>query len=51
MIGSRAAVAAGAFTIAVPTVHSVGSDFSHVDHVADSLLDPMIQNFLKRGRE
>ena len=50
-IGSRAAVAAGAFTIAVPTSHSAGSDFSHVGYVADSLLDPTIQNFLKRGRE
>ena len=49
-IGSRAAVAAGAFTIAVPTVHSVGSDFSNVAHVADSLLDPIIQQVLKQGR-
>ena len=49
-IGSRAAVAAGAFTIAVPTAHSVNSDFSHVGYVAESLLDPMIQSFLKRGR-
>ena len=51
VIGSRAAVAAGAFTIAVPTEHSVDGDFSHVDHVVESLLDPMIQNFLKRGRQ
>ena len=50
VIGSRAAVAAGAFTIAVPTTHSVGGDFSHVNHVAESLLDPMIRNLLKRGR-
>ena len=49
-IGSRAAAAAGAFTIAVPTSHSVGGDFSHVNHVADSLNDPMIQEVLSRGR-
>ena len=49
-IGSRAAAAAGAFTIAVPTSHSVDGDFSHVNHVADSLNDPMIQEALSRGR-
>lgn len=49
-IGSRAAVAAGAFVIAVPTVHSVDGDFSHVNHVAESLLDPTIQKILRRGR-
>ncbi len=48
--GSRAAAAAGAFTIAVPTEHSVGSDFSHVDHVAGDLHDPVIQRILSRGR-
>ncbi len=50
VIGSRAAAAAGAFTIAVPTSHSVDGDFSHVNHVADSLNDPMIQQVLSRGR-
>jgi len=50
VIGSRAAAAAGAFTIAVPTAHSLDGDFSHVDHVADSLNDPMIQQVLIRGR-
>ena len=49
-IGSRAAAAAGAFTIAVPTSHSVDGDFSHVNHVVDSLNDPMIQQVLSRGR-
>lgn len=49
-VGSQAAAAAGAFTIAVPTTHSLGSDFSHVDYLAHSLLDPMIQEVLKRGR-
>ena len=50
VIGSRAAVAAGAFTIAVPTAHSADGDFSHANHVVESLLDPMIQKFLRRGR-
>ena len=49
-IGSRAAAAAGAFTIAVPTSHSVDGDYSHVNYVADSLNDPMIQQVLSRGR-
>ena len=49
-IGSRAAAAAGAFTIAVPTSHSAGGDFSHVNYVAESLNDPMIQQVLSRGR-
>ncbi len=40
--GSRAAAAAGAKVIAVPTQHSVGCDYSHVDHVAQSLEDPVI---------
>ena len=37
--GSKAAVAAGAFTIAIPTLHSQSIDFSHVDHVAKALDD------------
>lgn len=37
LIGSRAAVAAGAYTIAVPGAHSANQDFSHVDAVIDSL--------------
>ena len=49
-IGSRAAAAAGAFTIAVPTSHSVNGDFSHVNYVAESLNDPMIQQVLSRER-
>ena len=40
--GSRAAAAAGATVIAVPTPHSFGCDYSHVDHVAQSLEDPVI---------
>lgn len=37
VIGSTAAAAAGAFTIAVPGSHSVNGDFDHVDYVVDSL--------------
>ncbi len=40
--GSRAAVAAGATVIAVPTQHSAGCDFSHVNHIAQTLEDPII---------
>ena len=40
--GSQAAAAAGATVIAVPTEHSLGCDYSHVDHVAESLKDPVI---------
>ena len=42
LTGSRAAAAAGAFTIAVPTAHTRGLDFGHVDHVAESLEDSLI---------
>jgi len=40
--GSRAGVASGATVIAVPTQHSIDCDYSHVDHVAQSLEDPII---------
>ena len=40
--GSTAAAAAGAYTIAVPTKHSLEMDFSHVDHVAGRLDDEAI---------
>lgn len=40
--GSRAASSAGAYTIAIPTRHSVGMDFSHVHQVADRLDDRSI---------
>ncbi len=42
LIGSTAGVAAGAFTIAVPTRHSRHQDFSHVQRIASSLDDPQI---------
>ena len=40
--GSRAGIAAGANVIAIPTEHSADMDYSHVDHVASSLEDPII---------
>ena len=48
VIGSRAASAAGAVVIAVPTVHSAGCDFSHVDRIANSLADPIIWETIGR---
>jgi HAD superfamily hydrolase (TIGR01509 family) len=46
-VGSRAAVAAGAFVVAVPTKHSQALDFSHVNAVAKGLDDPLIANLLE----
>ena len=46
LFGTQSAKAAGAITIAVPTEHSRGVDFGHVDHVADSLKDPNIFELL-----
>ena len=40
--GSRAGAESGAYTIAVPTQHSQGQDFSHVHHVATRLDDKVI---------
>ena len=40
--GSRAGVAAGACTIAVPGEHSADHDFRHVAAIANSLADPLI---------
>ena len=44
--GSKSAADSGAFTIAVPTEHSIGCDFSHANLVADSLSDPRISEVL-----
>jgi HAD superfamily hydrolase (TIGR01509 family) len=46
-IGSTAAVAAGAFTVAVPTKHSHGLDFSHVNAIADGLADNVISSLFE----
>ena len=48
LVGSRAAAASGAMTIAVPTEHSQGQDFSHANHVVESLEDPLIHEILMR---
>lgn len=40
--GSKAGVAAGACTIAVPSEHSRDHDFRHVAAIANTLADPMI---------
>jgi HAD superfamily hydrolase (TIGR01509 family) len=44
--GCRAAVDAGAFTVAVPGEHSRSHDFSGVAFVADGLMDPRIYQAL-----
>lgn len=44
--GSKAAAASGAVTIAVPTKHGVGLDYSHADLVADTLCDPKIYELI-----
>jgi beta-phosphoglucomutase-like phosphatase (HAD superfamily) len=44
--GCRAAVAAGAVTVAVPGGHSRRHDFSGVRFVAESLADPRIGELL-----
>lgn len=46
-IGSRAGVAAGAYTVAVPSPHTVGHDFDGVAFVADTLGDPRIAQVLR----
>jgi HAD superfamily hydrolase (TIGR01509 family) len=40
--GCRAAVAAGAFTVAVPNHHTYKHDFTGVELIADTLADPRI---------
>ncbi|GAB5403748.1 MAG: HAD-IA family hydrolase [Aureliella sp.] len=47
--GSRAGVAAGACTIAVPGEHSADHDFSHVAAIANSLADPLISSQLSNA--
>ena len=48
VIGSTSAVAAGAYTIAIPTVHSQHQDYSHVSYVARSLDDQSILGLFER---
>ncbi len=40
--GSLAASAAGAYTIAIPTKHSVGMSFDHVNQMAARLDDEIV---------
>jgi HAD superfamily hydrolase (TIGR01509 family) len=45
--GSRAASASGAYTVAIPTSHSRGLDFSHAHLIADSLADPRVRGLFE----
>jgi len=47
--GCRAAVAAGAITVAVPGAHSRQHDFTGATFVADTLADPRIYELLRLG--
>ena len=47
--GSRAATAAGAITVAVPTIHTSECDFSHVDYVASNLMDNFIVELIHQA--
>lgn len=47
VIGSTAAAASGAFTIAVPGSHSQNGDFSHVNHVVDSLESTIVLDLFR----
>ena len=40
--GCLAAMAAGAFTVAVPAAHNIGQSYNNVDLLADTLADPRI---------
>lgn len=48
--GCRAGLAAGAYTVAVPSPHTVDHDFTGVAFVADTLADPRIGDVLGLGR-
>lgn len=50
VFGSQAAVAAGAYTVAVPTQYSRDQDFSHVDLVADRLDSPEMLGWVESKR-
>ena len=45
-IGCQAAVAAGAFAVAVPAPHASHDQFPDVKHIASSLADPFIHDAL-----
>ncbi len=46
--GTKAAAAAGAITVSVPTQHSRTHDFTTATHIAESLADPLIYRLLSR---
>lgn len=48
LTGSRAAVAAGAYTVAVPSSHTRHLSFEHADIVISSLDSPVLREILKR---
>ena len=50
VFGSTAAVAAGAFTVAVPTEFSRDQDYSHTDAVVDRLDSPEVLGWIKNRR-
>lgn len=50
VFGSRAAVAAGAFTVAVPTEYSRDQDYSHTNVVVDRLDSPNVLRWVKAGK-
>jgi HAD superfamily hydrolase (TIGR01509 family) len=45
--GSRAAVSAGAITVAIPGPHNAEEDYGHVHHVANALDAPIIWTLLE----
>jgi HAD superfamily hydrolase (TIGR01509 family) len=47
VIGSTAAAASGAYTIAIPGKHSMSGDFSHVDHVVDRIDNEKIMSLFR----
>ena len=49
--GTKAGVASGSVTVAVPGSHSVDCDYSHVEHRADSLADDLIVELLHELEE
>ncbi len=49
VFGSQAAVAAGAFTVAVPTEYSRDQDYSHVHAVVDRLDKPEVLRWIQAG--
>ena len=48
LIGSTAAAASGAFTVAVPGSHSCDQNYNHVDYVVDRLDSDVILMLLNR---